>query len=68
MKRIIAALFVAAFATASFAQAPHGLGRAAVADPQDCPPGTTSVHPNYKWQDGRFLRDGWVCEVIHPRS
>jgi len=33
-----------------------------VSNPQACPVGTeASVH--YKWQDGHFVRDGWVCQI-----
>jgi hypothetical protein len=61
MRRIIAALFLAAFASASFAQISDDSGRTHVANPQDCP-ADTDIHAYYKWQDGRFVRDGWVCE------
>ena len=60
MKRTIATLFIVAISSASFAQP--------VASPHECPAGTTAVHANYTWQDGRFVRDGWVCEKIEPRS
>jgi len=63
MKRIIAALFLAAIASASFAQAVGNSGEPHVASPQDCPAGTTTS-PYYKWQDGRFVRDGWICQRI----
>ena len=63
MKRILAALFLAALANASFAQAAKDTSEAHVANPQDCPAGT-STQAYYKWQDGRFVRDGWVCQRI----
>jgi hypothetical protein len=63
MKRIIAALFLAAFASTSFAQAPDDFGRTHVANWQDCPADTTPS-AYYKWQDGRFVRDGWDCQRI----
>jgi hypothetical protein len=61
MKRIIATLFLAAFASASFAQVSDESGSTHVANWQNCPADTT---PNayYKWQDGHLVRDGWDCQ------
>ena len=28
---------------------------------QFCPAGTASKGPAYRWQDGHFVREGWVC-------
>ena len=63
MRRIIAALFLAAFASTSFAQFSDSSGRTHVTKPQDCPAGT-SASAYYEWQGGRFAQDGWVCQAI----
>jgi hypothetical protein len=67
MKRNIPALFLAAFASISSAQVPEdfGFGGSRASNWQDCPAGT-SPNPYYKWQDGRFVRDGWDCRRIPP--
>jgi hypothetical protein len=28
---------------------------------QACPAGTVSKGPSYRFEDGRFVREGWVC-------
>ena len=57
--RKIAAVLLSSFALSAWA---FDSARDTVADPQACPAGTdASAH--YKWQDGRFVRDGWVCQV-----
>jgi hypothetical protein len=57
--RKIAVALLSGFALSASA---YDFGRETVANPQACPPDTeASVH--YKWQDGRFVRDGWVCEI-----
>jgi hypothetical protein len=30
-----------------------------------CPGGTFPSVPSYHWQDGRFVRDGWLCESLY---
>lgn len=32
---------------------------------QACPAGMTSKGLSYRWQDGRFVRDGRVCESLY---
>lgn len=63
MKRTIAALFLAAFATVSFAQED-----VTVANADSCPAGTFASVPSYAWQDGGFVRDGWLCESLDQRD
>ena len=67
MKRILAALSLSLLANASFAQSAEGYGLTRVDDPRDCPAGATTVHPNYKWQEGRIVRDGWTCQKVYAR-
>jgi hypothetical protein len=38
------------------------LAQEIVASPQECPPDTRAL-ANYEWQDSRFVRDGWACQV-----
>ena len=62
MRKIAAALLLSSFALSASA---YELRQNTVSDPQACPAGTeASAH--YKWQNGRFVRDGWVCEVVSP--
>jgi hypothetical protein len=61
MRKIAFALLVSGFALSASASA-YDFGRDTVANPQQCPAGT-DASANYKWQDGRFVRDGWVCEI-----
>lgn len=30
-----------------------------------CPAGYTELVPSYRWEDGRFVRDGVVCESLY---
>jgi hypothetical protein len=62
MKRIIPAVLFTALSGVSGAQAFDTSGLVVVPDPQNCPPHTTA-NANYKWQDGRFVRDGWACHT-----
>jgi hypothetical protein len=32
---------------------------------QACPAGTFESSPSYHWQNGHFVRDGWVCESLY---
>jgi hypothetical protein len=59
MKRFAATL-LASLALSASAQ---DNGREIVADPKACPAGTTDVSAYYKRLNGRFVRDGWVCEM-----
>jgi hypothetical protein len=68
MKRILATLLLAASASTLVAQTAPASGRVMVEDPKHCPPQTTSVYANYRLQEGRFVRDGWVCDKIAARS
>jgi hypothetical protein len=60
MKRVAAAMLLAGLALSASAL---DLGRKVVADPKDCPFGTTDVSAYYKLENGRFVRDGWACEM-----
>ena len=35
---------------------------------QHCPAGTVSNGPAYHFEDGRFVRDGWVCTDRQGRN
>ena len=59
MRKIAAAALLAGFALSASA---YDFGRDTVANPQDCAAGS-EASANYKWQDGRLIRDGWVCEI-----
>ena len=59
MRKIATALILSGFALSASAL---DFGRDTVANPQACPAGS-DASPNYKWQNGRFVRDGWVCEI-----
>ena len=64
MRRIIAGLFFATFASAPFAaQVLDSSGRTHVDNPQECPAGTTPS-AYYEWKGGRFSQDGWVCQRV----
>ena len=60
MKELLAAAVLAGFALAASAQ---DSTHAASADA--CQPGTYATVPSYKWKDGHFVQDGWVCESIY---
>ena len=59
MRKIAAALVLSGFALSASA---FDFARDTVANPAECPAGS-DASPNYKWQNGHFVRDGWVCEV-----
>ena len=59
MKRLAAALLAGLALSASA----HDSGWHIVPDPKDCPAGNTDASAYYQWQNGRFVRDGWVCEM-----
>jgi hypothetical protein len=64
MRRIVAALFLATFASAPFAQpVDTSSGRTHVNNPQECPAGTTPS-AYYEWHGGRFAQEGWVCQRV----
>jgi hypothetical protein len=64
-KSISAALFIACFATSALAQAAWYSDRVTVNDADSCPAGTYASVPSYERQDGRFVRNGWVCESLY---
>ena len=35
---------------------------------QACPAGTTSRGASYRWEHGRFVREGWVCDDRQTRN
>jgi hypothetical protein len=59
--RTFAALILAGAAFSSSAQDTPVV----VGPDQACPAGTATHVPSYTWQDGRFVRDGWLCESIY---
>lgn len=66
-QRIIAAAFLATFASAAFAQAPANPASdfVVVQEGETPPAGFVPLVPNYKWEDGRFVRDGEVHQSLH---
>lgn len=60
MKSSIFLAVVAALFATSPAQSSEHSPKSTVADPSDCTRGFAAI-ANYKWQDGRFVRDGWAC-------
>lgn len=64
-KGIIAGLFLAGFATAASAQLGTYRETVTVKDADSCPAGTAAYVPSYEWEDGRFVRNGWVCESLY---
>jgi hypothetical protein len=68
MKRsLIAAAFVTAFASTAFAQeTANGSGNYVIVEEGETPPaGYAPLVPSYKWEDGRFVRDGEVYQSLH---
>ena len=59
--RTLAALILAGAAFSSSAQNAGFI----VGPEQACPAGTTTHVPSYRWEGGRFVRDGWLCESVH---
>jgi hypothetical protein len=62
MKRIVPALLLIALSSVSCAQTFGTSSFVVVPDPQNCP-GETIAKAHYKWQDARFVRDGWACHT-----
>ena len=67
MKRIIAATLFTAFASAAFAQqAAIPTGNYVFVEEGATPPaGYAPLVPNYKWENGRFVRDGALYQSLH---
>lgn len=73
-QRIVAALFLAGFATASLAQGAaqstpqvssnSEFDTVTVQDANTCPAGFYASVPSYEWQNGHFVRNGWVCDSL----
>lgn len=61
MKHAVAILLLAVPASISFAQSSNQSGRVTVTNAQDCPAGT-NASPYYARQNGKFVRNGWICE------
>jgi hypothetical protein len=57
--RKIAVVLLSLFALSASA---YDYGRDIVSDPQACP-ANSDASPNYKWQNGHFIREGWVCQI-----
>jgi hypothetical protein len=66
-QRIIAAAFLTAFAGAAFAQeAASPTADFVIVEEGDAPPvGYAAVVPSYKWENGRFVRDGELYQSLH---
>ena len=66
MKRIIAAAFLAAVASAAFAQrAATPIGKYVLVEEGAKPPaGYVLLVPSYEWKDGRFVRNGTVYQSL----
>lgn len=66
-QRIIAAAFLTAFASAAFAQeAASSDAQYVIVEKGDAPPaGYAPVVPSYKWENGRFVRDGELFQSLH---
>jgi hypothetical protein len=63
--RILAAAILAGAAFSASA----GRERDVVVGPeQACPAGYISSSLSYRWENGRFARDGRVCESLHGRN
>jgi hypothetical protein len=68
MKHVVAIALLGLFSTISFAQSRDHFGRLTVPDAQDCPASTTPM-AYYTFQDGMFMRRGWICEQrVESRS
>jgi hypothetical protein len=65
--RIIAAAFLTAFAGAAFAQeVANPTADFIVVEEGAAPPaGYAPVVPSYKWENGRFVRDGELYQSLH---
>lgn len=61
-KRIIAGLLLSGFAAAASAQIGTYRENVIASDADSCPAGTAASVPSYEWDDGRFVRNGWLCE------
>jgi len=64
--RIVVAAILAC--TAVSASASAGEPDVVVGLDESCPGGTTSRSLSYHWQDGRFVRDGRVCESLYGKN
>ena len=58
---ILAATSITASASASEPDVVVGLEQA-------CPAGTVSKSLSYRWENGRFVRDGRVCESLYGKN
>jgi hypothetical protein len=61
---VAAILAVTAFSAWASASAPDVV----VGLDQSCPAGTISRGLSYQWENGRFVRDGRVCEHLHGKN
>jgi hypothetical protein len=66
-QRIIAAAFLTAVASAAFAQeAANPAGNFVIVQEGETPPaGYAPLVPSYKWENGRFVRDGEAYQSLH---
>jgi hypothetical protein len=67
MKRLIAAAFLTAFASAAFAQQTlDPIGRYVLVKEGETPPvGYAPLVPSYEFKDGRLVRNGDVYKSLH---
>jgi hypothetical protein len=59
MRKIAAILLLSGFTLSASA---YEFGRDTVSDPAACPANSDAT-ANYKWQNGHFVREGWVCQI-----
>lgn len=77
-QRIVAALFLAGFASASLAQGaqsapastPQGssvpeFDTVIVQNADSCPAGFYPSVPSYTFQDGHLVQNGWACDSLY---
>ena len=64
--RILVALILSG--TALSASASAGEPDIVIGLEQECPRGTISKSISYRYEDGRFVRDGRVCESLHGKN
>ena len=62
--RTLLAVILAGVAFSASAREHHVIVRVE----QACPSGLVSKGPSYRFENGRFVREGWVCEDLQGRN
>jgi hypothetical protein len=57
------ALFAAVLASVGFSASAQDAD-VIVGAKEACPPRTILSVPSYRWKDGRFVLDGWLCQSL----